>query len=326
MNVDLTRRGVLRAAAVASLVAAQSFAASAEAVAVTDSGSTAPRLRLLGGADAELRAQSRRVAIPHVLGVRIVVGTEGIPSGSRLRFSGPMGAYDVSDIAILGSVATGLVSDLSVEAAGSDGDVVVTVSEALAPGKEYTVVAGTAVGERYPHRAPGRVRSGTAVLETATGNVLASAPLTGKAANDEAELWAVALAYSADGTGEPAVPTGWVTVRSAGPGSVPKGGELLVLLDRAEGRPGLALERGGARRPDTSRSAETALSRRSGGAATYKVRIDDAIPAGRSIVVPLTTPDGGAPVRAVEYRAAAGTSSQRTTGTESIEVLLPAAG
>jgi hypothetical protein len=99
----------------------------------------------LGSADAELRAQGEQVQIPQVLGVRIVVGGESIVSGTRLRFSGPMDAYDVSDVAILGSIATGIVSDLSVQKPGGGGDVVVTVSKALAAGQEYTIVAGTAV-------------------------------------------------------------------------------------------------------------------------------------------------------------------------------------
>jgi hypothetical protein len=51
------------------------------------------------------------------------------------------------------------------------------------------------------------------------------------------------------------------------------------------------------------------------------VRIDEAIPAGKSVVIPLSAPDDGAPIRAVEYRALAGKGAQRTTGAESIEVL-----
>jgi hypothetical protein len=324
MILDPTRRGVLRVAAVTSLVAAQSFFTRTEVMA--DSGPVAPRLELLAAGDVDLHAQSQQVTIPQVLGARIVVGSEDILSGSRLRFSGPMDAYDVSRFAVLGSTATGVVSDLPAKASGKNGDVVVTVSEVLASGGEYTVVVGTAVGERYPHTVPGRLRSGTALLESTTGVVLASTPLTGKATTAVEDPWAVALAYTPDTTGEPASPTGWVTVHSVGPRSVPKGGEILVLLDRSEGRPGLALGRAGASRPDTSRSSDAALTRHSGGSATYKIRIDDAIPAGKSIVIPLNAPDGGAPIRAIEYRAATREGSQRITGAESIEVLLPVSG
>ena len=320
MNVDLKRRDVLRAAAVASLIAGQSLATRTEAVA--DSRPVAPRLELLGTADTDVHRHGRQVTIPKVLGARIVVGSEGVPNGTRLRFSGPMDAYDVSDIAVLGSVATGVVSVLSVKTGGKGGDVVVTVAEALSPRGEYTVVVGTAVGERYPHPAPGQISSGDALLETTDGVVLASTALTGKTTTAAAAPWAVALSYSADDTGEPTAPTGWVIVHSAGLGSVPKGGEILVLLDRAQGRPGLSLGRAGASRPDTSRSAGVALTRRSGGAATYKVRVDDAIPAGTSIVIPVNTPHDGAPIRAVEYRAPADASSGRTTGAESVEVSL----
>jgi hypothetical protein len=319
----LTRRTALHLTAVGSLLAVQ--AAVGVAPAIADEKRAAepvvkPRIELLGGPSVVLRSGDRPVAIPQALGIRIIVGTEPVPRGARLRFSGPMDAFDISDIAILGSEATGVVTDLSVKETAKSGDVVVTVSEALAPGGEYTVVVGTAVGERYPHVAPGRVRAGTVELKTADGVVLASTELTSKAGTTPEEPWAVALAYSADTTNESGAPTGWVTVHSAGSGSVPKGGEIIVLLDRAEGRPGLALGRAGATRPDTSRSADAALTRSSGGAATYKIRIDDAIPAGKSIVIPLNTPDGSAPIRAIEYRAAANARSGRTTGAESVEV------
>ncbi|MGW2091852.1 Ig-like domain-containing protein [Promicromonospora sukumoe] len=320
MNLDLTRRGVLRGAGVATLVATQFLATRSEATAGDES--LAPRLELLGAADTDVRAQGRLVSIPQILGVRIVVGSRNIASGSRLRFSGPMDAYDVSDIAILGSVATGVVSDLSVGAVGKSGDVIVAVSEDLVAGEEYTVVVGAAVGERYPEVATERALSGSAQLEAADGGLLASTALTGETEIAPEDPWAVALAYSTGRTGEPSAPTGWVTVFSAGPGTVPKGGEVLVLLDRAQGRPGLALGRGGASRPDSSRAADAALTRRSVGDATYKVRIDDEIPPGKSIVIPLNTTADGAPVRAVEYRARTRKAAQLTTGAESIEVAM----
>ncbi|MFI8526814.1 hypothetical protein ACIGB8_20330 [Promicromonospora sukumoe] len=318
MNIDLTRRGVLRGAAVASLLAAQSIATRTEAVA--NDGATGPRLELLGAADAELRSEGRRVLIPHVLGARIVVGSDEIAKGSRLRFSGPTDSYDISEVAVLGSATTGLVSDLPARATARDGDVLVTVPQVLAAGEVYTVVVGTVIGERYPNPAPGPVRSWAVQLETSDGRKQASVALATEPADEEGS-WAAALAYSADRPGGLSDPIGWVTVHSVGPEPVPKGGEVLVLLDRAEGRPGLALGRAGASRSDTSRPVDVALARGSGGAGTYKIRIDDEIPAGKSIVIPVMAPDDGAPIRAIEYRTSAGKNFQRITGAESIEVL-----
>lgn len=320
-NHSLTRRTVLGAGAVASLAAVEAAAASNPAAA--DERSTAnstvdPRVELLGASDLVSRSGDQ-IALPRLLGVRVVVGTREIPVGARLRFVGLTDSYDVVDAAVLGSVTTGFVSDLSVRIEGEDQDVVVTVSTPLESGGEYTVVLGTTVGERYPHRAPGQDRAGSARLETASGVVLASTMLTGEA-NAEAR-WAVSIAYSADTTGGSSAPTGWVTVHSAGSGPIPNGGEILVLLDRAHGRPGLSLGRAGASRSDSSRPADIALARRSGGAATYKIRIDDPIPAGKSIVIPVSTPDDGAPIRAIEYRPAPGASSGQITGAESVEVL-----
>lgn len=328
-SLRLGRRSVLRAAALMSATVAAGAPFGSDAFAAVGSAGGGPALEQIVPPEVMRSGGAERLAIPHVLGVRIKTGPKRIAAGAQVTFRCDVRSYDFSSgTAILADGRTGAVTEIRIVVTEREARVV--LDSALEEGRTYALLAASAVGEQLADSRRQPEHPVQVELASPEGARLAKKTLSKPAPDVSALEWQAAVALSVTRAGaEGAI--AWLTVSAVGDSTVPAGTDATILgtsamnLTVVDGTlPGR--EEVAPRFSDSGARAAVRLGPVDGTRrTTWRVTLSEKIPARSSLVVPLRIdaselPEDFSLVASLSPRAQK--EAWRASGAESTEPML----